>query len=313
MSKKDISIITSLYRSEQFFPAYRKQFIQIQSKLADVGIDVELILVANDPTENELNEIDNLKMFVDARVLQVPRESLYKSWNRGIAAAESLVIGFWNVDDVRYSDYMIEAYENLQRGFDLVDAKFLGTNTIQQDSVRSEIHPAYSQDLVSPKLCVSPFFMFTKKFIEQAGMFDEKFKIAGDFEWCTRSVVRKAKYVELRQMSGEFTVHGSNLSNSTNPLEWVEINIVLLYRDMYHELRPVKPDLMQQKWQEHNDRGCTIPENIRAWLWGKGATQRYEQYTKEREAHPLLRRMRLALAKRGLFPSVEWNAHNKPK
>lgn len=313
MNMNSIAIITSLYRSEAFIGEYRRKLAEIQKQLNSVGIDIEVILVANDPTEKELSEIDHITKLHNTRVLQVEREPLYASWNKGVEIAESPVLGFWNVDDIRYADYMIAAYEKLQNGFDLVDARFIGKDTSKSDRERFESYLAYSQNTISPKLCVSPFFMFTQDFFKQAGAFRGDFRIAGDFEWCTRPVVRKAKYVELDQPGGEFIIHGSNLSNSSNPLEWVEINTVLLLREAYDELRPVDPQLMQRKWNELNTGKLEIPEKLQTWLWGQGAKTRYESYIEERQSHPLIRRIRLALARRGLVSSVEWDVHNKPK
>lgn len=313
MNMNSISIVTSLYRSEAFIAKYRRKLEEIQKQLNSAGIDLEVILVANDPTEVELSEIDRITELHNTRVLHVGREPLYASWNRGVETAKSPIVGFWNVDDIRYADYMIAAYEKLQNGFDLVDAGFIGRDTSKPDQGRPESYPGYSQSTISPKLCVSPFFMFTQDLFKQAGEFRDDFKIAGDFEWCTRPVVRQAKYAELDHPGGEFIIHGSNLSNSKNPLEWVEINTVLLWREAYDQLRPVDPQLMQRKWDELNKGEFAIPDKLQAWLWGQGAKKRYELYSKERSSHPLIRRIRLALARRGLVSSVEWDVHNKPK
>ena len=36
--------------------------------------------------------------------IKVPREGLYKSWNRGIKLAKGEYITIWNVDDIRYPE-----------------------------------------------------------------------------------------------------------------------------------------------------------------------------------------------------------------
>lgn len=108
-------------------------------------------------------------------------------------------------------------------------------------------------------------------------------------------------------------VHGSNLSNGTNMLEWVEINTVMLFVEEYQQLRPVDPNLMQSKWQTLNTEPISLQPELAVWLWGDGAQERSVAYWRERNAPPFVRRLRLALARRGLLSSVEWDVHHKPK
>ena len=59
------------------------------------------------------------------RVYYVSRESLYASWNRGINLAKGDVLGFWNVDDVRYPEAVIDAIDLINKGAELVYFPFM--------------------------------------------------------------------------------------------------------------------------------------------------------------------------------------------
>jgi hypothetical protein len=122
--------------------------------------------------------------------------------------------------------------------------------------------------------------------------------------------VRNAPCQILDISGGEFVLHDSNLSGGHNLKEWVEFNIALIWYSNYEHLRPVDPQLMRDTWAAWGHMGSAIPEDIANWLWGEDAQARYFAYTRERNAHPLLRRVRLALARRGLLNSVEWEVHH---
>jgi hypothetical protein len=305
-----ISLITSLYRSESHLPAYVGRVQQMADALAAADIALQLVLVANEPTPAEHAHLTTLQGVQNAAVLllQVPRESVYASWNRGFRAAAHDVLGPWNVDDERDPQATITAAKHLHNGAELID---MPHEVVTEQ--RTQQRPPYNPLKLSPKLCLSPFFLFTRPLYEHVGSFDDAFRVAGDLEWCWRPALRQASYITLLQSGGRMNLHGGNLSNGNNALEWVEINAILLKHGLYDQLRPVAPDLMRAFWSDWASANSEIPADVANWLWGTGAAQRYAAYERERRSHPLLRRMRLALARRGLWPSVEWDAHHQPK
>lgn len=308
-----VSIITSLYRSAKHIDDYIEHIIDYSAQLSQVDIALEIVIVANDATTDEQQAIERLQQTsaLDVTVLYVPRETLYTSWNRGATVAKYDVIGFWNVDDMRLADATIAAYPHFQTGADLVDMPFKAVNLIDNTEA---IMPPFNPLTISPKHCMTTFALFSKSLYQSAGDFNENFKIAGDYEWSYREAVRESNYVQLEEkLGGYFRIHDANLSNGVNPLEWVEINIVLLWHGLDQEIRPVDPKLMQQAWETWGHQGGAITPQIAKWLWGDGSQARYEAYTKERAQHPLLRRVRLSLARRGLVQSVEWDTHHRPK
>lgn len=306
-----LSLITSLYRSEAHLPMYIQRVRDAHTALQSLAPNfaLEIVVVANDATDAEKRLLKDFAATPDVtvNVLHVPRESLYASWNRGVDAAQYDALGFWNVDDVRTAAALVDGAERLQANVcELVDFPF----DVARPHETVRYPPNFKPDLFSPKTTPGTFFVFHRALYERNGAFDPRFRIVGDYEWSKRDAVREAPYALSDVTAGTFVVHGDNLSNGVRPLEWVEINTVLLWHGAHHELRPVDPDLMREVWQAWGHTGVDLSDEMQQWLWGVDARERYEAYTRERNAHPLLRRIRLALARRGLWHSVEWDVHH---
>lgn len=305
-----ISIITSLYRSATHLKVYVEHVIAVNDALQEVDILLEVVLVANDVTPEEKTILEQLHQIpnLETKILYVSRESLYNSWNRGIESATYDVLGFWNVDDVRTIEAIQQGYQLLQdETIQLVDFPY----QLVQNGMPQTLLAQYKPDSFSPKSVASPFFMFHRQLYDQAGGFNPNFRITGDFEWLKRDAVCNANFTLGDAIAGQFILHGNNLSGGNSPLEWVEINIVLLWHGLDQSVRPVDPILMRQTWETWGHEGSVLKPETANWLWGDGAQSRYDAYQKERSQHPLLRRVRLALARRGLLQSVEWDAHHR--
>lgn len=305
MNQHDFSLISSLYRSEAHLPHYLQQAAQTLESTAAAGLSAELVIVANDATaaESEL-----LQAFAarprnwTLQLLHTPREPLYASWNRGIGVSSGAAVGFWNVDDRRTAAGLVEGCAHIREGCELVEFPL----DVQEKGRTRRAPPQFRPGRIHPRAGVGPFFMFTRALYEAAGPFNPHFRIAGDFEWAARPPVQGARCCHAGSSGGLFVLHEGNLSGGRSPLEWVEFNIVLLWRGLPQHLRPVDPDLMRRTWEEWGHSGGAIPPQAADWLWGPGAEERYRRYRREHEAPPLLRRARMALARRGLLHSIEW-------
>ncbi len=307
-----VSIITSLYRSDAHIESYMRHVERMMPALYQASIPLEIVIVANDATPEERSAIERFQHIPNLAIkaLHVPRESLYTSWNRGIEAASYDVLGFWNVDDIRTSAGIQQGHQLLQDGtIQIVDFPY----EIVQDGIAQRMPSQYKPDSLSPKSVTAPFFMFHRHLYQQADGFNPNFRIVGDYEWSKRAAVRNANFAAGDVVAGQFFLHGGNLSGGNSPLEWVEYNIVLLWHGLDQDIRPVDPHLMQIAWEKWGYQGAELQPKTAEWLWGDGAQARYEQYQKERTQHPLLRRMRLALARRNILQSVEWDVHNHSK
>ncbi len=299
----DVSIITSLYQAKAHLANYilRVQMVALQLKQA--GVTLEMILVANDPSDWEKKILGDLVRALETAQtasvirLDVPREPLYASWNRGILHSSGRALAIWNVDDDRTSAALIEGYRRIREGCAIVDFPFEWSKTIRLGPLtfrpRQKFPPQYDPANFRRKARTSPFFMFSRTVYDTVGPFDPHFRIAGDFDWCARPAARAASFCRGETLAGTFFLHGDNLSGSQNPLEAVEDDIVMLRQGMWDQLVPADPDLLRDAWTEWGNLGeIEVPQEIQDRLWGAGARQRLARWRRDQRRKAQMRRMR---------------------
>lgn len=281
----DVTIVTSLYRSDTFLPRYCDQLVSVGNALQQAGTALEVVLVVNDATPFERQTIAELAArasgVFQVKPLYVEREPLYASWNRGIEASTGECLGFWNVDDIRTAEALIEGNQRIHAGCRLIDFPY---TLIQIERSVGGIHRTtpveyqafpYDIETYNPldRLRTGPFFMFARTLYDEVGAFDPRFKIVGDFEWNIRAS-KMTSFCRGQAHSGKYVIHGENLSASS--LLPVEENIVLmLFPEVHHweGLRPVPPDLMRSTWNIWNS--VDIPPDVQDRLWGETGSQIY--------------------------------------
>lgn len=228
-----ISFITSLYKSESYLQKYILNLEFFSNYLKQKKIDFEFIIISNDPSENEkilLNKLANNNTYV--KLYFVPRESLYASWNRGINLSQGEIIGFWNVDDKRYPKPIISALKLFLSGSELVYFPFIYKRYIKILNYPLLVKkiivkpPTFDKKIFTHEMHCGPFFMFTKKLFEQVGQFDEKFIIAGDFDWSVKAA-KITNFLLCDEIAGEFRNEGTSLSGSKNKIHQEENKIIL--------------------------------------------------------------------------------------
>jgi len=225
-----ISIITSLYNSNKHLPTYIKHIEECSISLTEAKIDHEFIIIFNSPNDEEkslLKEIEANKN-IKSNIIVCERESLYATWNRGIKAARFPNITFWNVDDNRFPNAIIGGLQKINEGFDLVYFPFvykryvrvLGFKILAKIKITKTI--PFDRALFSKGMYIGPFFMTTKSAFDTAGMFDESFKISGDFDWAVRAAKAGLSFQKSDIIGGVFTNDGTTLSGQKSDLQQSE-------------------------------------------------------------------------------------------
>lgn len=292
--RADVTLITSLYRTIDFLPHYLERTSRLLTDTAKAGLNVELIVVANDITDEE-NTL--LTPFIEshdtaAKLITVPRESLYASWNRGVKQATGQFIGFWNVDDVRFTDALIAIAQPDYANCDLIYFPFYEEEHLNYwgiPVILSQLTPAlpYDAERFQQKMRIGPFFMFTKALFEDVGDFDERFRIAGDFDWCIRAI-KQTSFCTCPVPAGKFINHGKNLSAGVHPLQIVEDNIIFLKHNLTNRIVPAEPQLMRQALDQWSD--ITISDEQKTFLVGSGSQKRWQTYQTQLQAERQQRR-----------------------
>jgi hypothetical protein len=70
--------------------------------------------------------------------------------------------------------------------------------------------------------------MVKKEVFSKVGLFDESFKIAGDFDWMVRATKSNIKFEKSDVLGGIFTNDGTTLSGSKNNLQQKENQRILI-------------------------------------------------------------------------------------
>ena len=312
-----LAIISSLYRSEAHLPAFTAAVFGFAKSLSERGIEVHYLPIVNDAGPREREQIDQLARAINGGYFgrmtphYVPRETLYASWNRAISLSPATCFAPWNADDIRSAEAVVEGYRALREDAELVDfpytrvmlGKRLGVWPRQQ---RIHVPCAFDSARFTRRNGLGPFFMARRSLYERLGPFDANFRVAGDTEWASRGL-STVRFQHGRANGGDFLVHGGNLSNTGGDREDIEVNLIFMRRGAWRQLRPADPRALREAWESWgNPARLTLPADVADYLWGDEAEARWRRYQRERRQPPALRRLRLALASRGLLYSEEW-------
>lgn len=224
-----ISLTASLYKTDAHIDRWKKWLLKFADELTRKSVDFEVIIVANEPTEKEKQAFGELRAgnFSWLKILEVPRETIFASWNRGIENSTGDVIGFINVDDVRFADSLTDGIKRIEKGADFVYFPFIYKRYVKIFGFRilAKIKKFYPPTPDEARKIVGmpygPFWLVSKKFIEKAGNFDASFKTAGDYEWSMRTQ-HGGRYELSDVISGIFTSDGTTLSGNQGNLQAAE-------------------------------------------------------------------------------------------
>ncbi|HRH26074.1 MAG TPA: hypothetical protein PLF31_01225 [Candidatus Paceibacterota bacterium] len=217
MENVSCSIITSLYKTDEHIENYERHIQKCAKKLLKDNVSFEVIAITNDATELETAVCERLQANPWFRWIDVPRETLYATWNRGVRESKGFACTFWNVDDIRTSEGIVDGIERVKSGAPVVYFPFTYKRYVKVGpfkllaKIKKIDLPAFSKETFTKHMNCGPFFMFSKDFYSKVGPFDEWFTIAGDFEWCTKAA-HMAVFQKSEIIGGTFTSDGQTLS-----------------------------------------------------------------------------------------------------
>jgi len=195
-----VSAIISTYKSEKF----------IEGKIQDllnqtIGNQLEIIIIDSNSPENAKTIVTkyaqkhkNIKYIRTEK-----RETIYKTWNRGIKEAHGKFITNANTEDRLKPDAFEILVDELNRNSDiaLVYGDFFITNCENQDffdhircgySIKSD----YSPEIMLSGCHMGPLPMWRKSVHDEIGYFDENLQSAGDYEfWCRLATKYSMKHI----------------------------------------------------------------------------------------------------------------------
>lgn len=230
----NISIITSIYRSEAFL----EHFLYHVSNIINLD-ECELILVHNDPTPAELAILARCTgTWLNLVHLPVEREGLYASWNRAIRAASGKYLAVWNVDDIRTPESLVLQKRALDKSFAMMCyGDFYGTRIYGTYADKRYEYKRYEdcrQEAFRRHL-IGCFPMWRKTLHETAGYFDEQFRLVGDYEFQLR-VVSRFSLVKADRFLGYYLEYAGHKLSSNRRLQQRERAVVDMRYHGYHRV-----------------------------------------------------------------------------
>lgn len=187
-----VSVITVCYNAEEFIEQ------AINSVLEQTYKNIEYIVIDGNSNDNTVpiitKYIEKISYF-----LSEPDTGIYDAMNKGIKAASGEILYFLNSDDVFYDQYVVE---NIITEFmkdntlELIYCPIVIRNPITNESFVKTHQKVTKSFFIDSSICQQGIFFKATAF-KKCGMFDDSYKIVGDYEWELRAFYKynlKRKY-----------------------------------------------------------------------------------------------------------------------
>ena len=227
-----VSIITSIFKGEQFIRAFLEDITQ-----QTIFKDCELIIINANSPENEEPIILNFKaLYPNIHYIRLDYDpGLYGVWNMGIDQAHGEYLTNANVDDrLDPEAYAINAaYLDANPAVDLVYAEYYVTHTPplttftnfpREKIAYTSSLPEASLSALKTRCFVGPQPMWRKSLHSYAGLFNATFKIAGDWEMWLRAYCRGARFRKIPRVLGLYYENPTGLSNLVTDKRKIELH-----------------------------------------------------------------------------------------
>mgnify|MGYP001069404451 CR=1 FL=1 len=185
-----VTIITSVYNGENHLEQC------IHSVISQDYKKIEYIVIDGGSTDNSCEIIKRNSQYIDYWVSE-PDDGIYNAWNKGLKKANGDLIAFLGADDY-YESYAISTM--VKEWKKKPNVEYLCFKVKQIDTKGRQVR------IVGKKWNWKDFSKFmntahvgsmhNKLLFELYGVFDESFRIAGDYEFLLRSKSKlKVKYI----------------------------------------------------------------------------------------------------------------------
>tara|TARA_A100001515_G_scaffold143826_1_gene146027 strand:- start:6200 stop:6913 length:714 start_codon:yes stop_codon:yes gene_type:complete len=233
-----ISILCSNYNSSNTIDNYLN-YLNNQ-----IHKNFEVIFVDANSTDDSLDKIKKFEFRdgIQKKVIECDtRISIYEAWNKAIENSSYEYVMNYNTDDKLFSSalHLLSIYAQMLPEEDVIYSDCL----ISEDKNHNTYKGIHSwgdansmKTLIYVGCCCGPFPLVKKKAIVDAGMFDPKFTISGDYEmWC-RLNSKGSKFIKIQEPVGVFYDNPEGRSSQKDEKRLHEqimedTDIRLLYKD----------------------------------------------------------------------------------
>ena len=213
-----VSIITSVYDGDEFMGEFLKDITS-----QTVFHNCELILInCNSPGNEEgvieeyLEKYDNI---IYERLEKDP--GVYGAWNRGIELSTGELLTNANLDDRRNRTQIEELVKTLVNNPDIdlaYSANYVtdvGNETYDKNSSGGRTYDTFEFSKSNMVKCLPGAMpVWRREIHKKAGMFDENFKSAGDWEMWLRAVDSGSKFKKISGVHGLYYMNPKGISTT---------------------------------------------------------------------------------------------------
>lgn len=203
-----ITIVTAAYNSAATIED------TLRSVAGQTHPDIEHIIVDGKSTDATLEIVARFPHV--ARVISEPDDGLYDAMNKGLSVANGEAVGFLNSDDFFADTDAIAALAAALEGHDAVtaDVAFVARDQIER-VIRVQRTRGYRRWMLRiGHMPPHPTLYVRTSLFRRLGGFDPTFRIAGDFEFCVRLLLKqRASLAHVPRVLVGFRMGGVSTKN----------------------------------------------------------------------------------------------------
>ena len=189
MEKKErghpgVSVITVCLNSKDFLED------AIKSVSGQTYRNIEYLVIDGGSTDGTIDILNRYKDKI-SRIVTEKDSGIFNAMNKGIRMASGEIVYFLNSDDKFHDDKVVEravdAFMN-NSGIDFVYGNLEILDPFGRDSYIEKYPERITRRLFLKKTIGHPASFFRSHCFKKAGYFDERYKIAADYEWYLRAI-----------------------------------------------------------------------------------------------------------------------------
>jgi len=173
--------------------------------------NIEYIIIDGGSTDGTIAVLNNYKQQNRLSYISEPDNGIYEAMNKGIKNASGELVMFLNAGDAYLTPHVLEEVVSKMKTnrADMFFGRILWVDVVNNTTVLSD-HDMnkYASDLKRSNF-PHPSTIYKKNLFKQIGLFDETFKIIGDYEWNARALLKYSiSFQYLNIAIARFTTDG---------------------------------------------------------------------------------------------------------
>ena len=200
----------------------------IKSVLNQTYNNIEYIIVDGASSDNSLEIISKYKEKI-SKIISEPDNGMYDAINKGMKLSKGSIIAYINSDDF-YPKNIIANVVNFFNKYSNVDLVYGDLIYVDKNSkiIRKISYPNYNlkcQFASNYSLIGQPSSFWRKRLIDNIGIFNNKYKFAGDHDFYIKSGLNNVIKHDSELISF-FRIHELSLTNNNKQLSLAEVSSI---------------------------------------------------------------------------------------